>query len=282
MGTHTQNGLALSAMSDFAFSTDKYTLGKELGAGAEGVVRLCTNNDDGETYVVKLVNIADFGAKDLEHAMAEITVLTAFDHPNIIKHVESFVEENTLAIVMENADGGDLETLLKRQRETGKYMKESHVLHYFVQIALALKHVHDRKILHRDLKTQNIFLTSNGWVKLGDFGLTAVLENTAATAQTRLGTPYYMSPELVRGEPYDSKTDIWALGCVLYKMCALKHAFPAKSMKALVEAIQNDPTPKVRAICRARTHARVCVCVCVCVWLRLESANSQHPANGCK
>ncbi|XP_022786792.1 serine/threonine-protein kinase Nek5-like [Stylophora pistillata] len=113
-------------------------------------------------------------------------------------------------------------------------LPEDQVLDYFVQICLGLKHVHDRKILHRDLKSQNIFLTKNGIVKLGDFGIARVLHSTMELARTCIGTPYYLSPEICENKPYNNKSDIWSLGCVLYELLTLKHAFEAGNMKNLV------------------------------------------------
>ena len=84
-----------------------------------------------------------------------------------------------------------------------------------------MKHVHDRKILHRDLKSQNVFLTKKGLVKLGDFGIARVLSNTKSRAKTVVGTPYYLSPEIIESSPYNFKSDIWSLGVLLYEMCAL-------------------------------------------------------------
>jgi NIMA (never in mitosis gene a)-related kinase len=101
------------------------------------------------------------------------------------------------------------------------------VLNWFTQICLALKHVHDRKILHRDLKSQNIFLTKKGMIKLGDFGIARVLSDTKSKAKTVVGTPYYLSPEIIKSEPYSFKSDIWSLGVLLYEMCALTPPFNA-------------------------------------------------------
>ena len=93
-----------------------------------------------------------------------------------------------------------------------------------------MKHVHDKKILHRDLKSQNIFITKKGVVKLGDFGIARVLSHTRSKAKTVVGTPYYLSPEIIRNEPYSFKSDIWSLGVLLYEMAALQPPFNAQSL----------------------------------------------------
>ena len=105
---------------------------------------------------------------------------------------------------------------------------------------MALEYVHGRKILHRDLKSQNIFLTANNTIKLGDFGISNVLENTCDQALTVQGTPYYMSPEVCQSKPYTYTSDVWALGCILYELCTLKHAFSAENLLGLVFKIVQD------------------------------------------
>lgn len=104
------------------------------------------------------------------------------------------------------------------------------MLNWFTQICLAIKHTHDKKILHRDLKSQNIFLTKRGILKLGDFGIARVLSNTKSRAKTVVGTPYYLSPEIIRNEGYSFKSDIWSLGVLLYEIAALQPPFNAASL----------------------------------------------------
>ncbi|KAK9720275.1 Serine/threonine-protein kinase Nek5 [Basidiobolus ranarum] len=114
---------------------------------------------------------------------------------------------------------------------------------WFTQIALALSHIHNMNIIHRDVKTQNIFLTNmQKRIKVGDFGISRILKG-AEKARTMIGTPYYMSPEVYQNKPYDQKTDVWALGCVLYELCSLRHPFVAKDIKALVVRISEDNYP---------------------------------------
>ena len=109
-------------------------------------------------------------------------------------------------------------------------------------MSLALYYLHEKKFLHRDLKTQNIFL-KHGRVRLGDFGIAKILDSTRDFANTCIGTPYYMSPELFKYKPYSYKSDIWALGCILYEMCNLRHAFDAQSLNGLAVKILKGSYP---------------------------------------
>ena len=140
------------------------------------------------------------------------------------------LNQNKLCIVMEFADGGDLQSKIKELKDSKSRFSEDEILNIFTQIWLAIKHLHDRKILHRDLKSQNIFLTKNGIVKLGDFGIAKVLSHTKENVQTIVGTPYYLSPEIVENNPLNYKSDIWSLGILLYEMCALQPPFNGTSL----------------------------------------------------
>eukprot|EP00967_Tisochrysis_lutea_P132450 scaffold231189_cov18-Tisochrysis_lutea.AAC.2 len=111
---------------------------------------------------------------------------------------------------------------------------EGQVLDWLVQVTMAVQYVHANNILHRDLKTQNIFLTHDGCIRLGDFGISRPLKGAMDLASTLVGTPYYMSPEVMSSQPYNFKSDMWSLGCCLYEMMSLKHAFDASDMNSLV------------------------------------------------
>ena len=144
---------------------------------------------------------------------------------------------------MDYCDDGDLQSKIKAQAKTKsssgrpQYFSEDQVLDWFTQICLAIKHTHDKKILHRDLKSQNIFMTKRGIVKLGDFGIARVLSNTRSRAKTVVGTPYYLSPEIIRQEGYSFKSDIWSLGVLLYEIAALQPPFNAGSLHQLAQKI---------------------------------------------
>uniref|UniRef100_A0A8C2YSN9 non-specific serine/threonine protein kinase n=1 Tax=Chinchilla lanigera TaxID=34839 RepID=A0A8C2YSN9_CHILA len=222
---------------------EKYVRLQKIGEGSFGKAILVQSTEDGRQYVIKEINISRMSSKEREESRREVAVLANMKHPNIVQYRESFEENGSLYIVMDYCEGGDLFKRINAQK--GVLFQEDQILDWFVQICLALKHVHDRKILHRDIKSQNIFLTKDGTVQLGDFGIARVLNSTVELARTCIGTPYYLSPEICENKPYNNKSDIWALGCVLYEMCTLKHAFEAGSMKNLVLKIISGSFPPV-------------------------------------
>nr|XP_026696688.1 serine/threonine-protein kinase Nek1-like [Ciona intestinalis] len=222
---------------------EKYSKIKKIGEGSFGKAILVKHKESGEQFVVKEIGISKMQPKERNEARKEVLVLSKMRHPNIVQYTESFEENGHLYIIMEYCEGGDLYALINKQR--GIPFPERQVLSWFVQLCLALKHVHDRKILHRDIKTSNIFLTKSGAIKLGDFGIARVLNNTMELARTCIGTPYYLSPEICENKPYNNKSDVWALGCVVYETLTLKHAFEAGNMKNLVLKIIRGSYPPV-------------------------------------
>ncbi|XP_059100843.1 serine/threonine-protein kinase Nek1 isoform X2 [Peromyscus eremicus] len=222
---------------------EKYVRLQKIGEGSFGKAVLVKSTEDSRHYVIKEINISRMSGKERQESRREVAVLANMKHPNIVQYKESFEENGSLYIVMDYCEGGDLFKRINAQK--GALFQEDQILDWFVQICLALKHVHDRKILHRDIKSQNIFLTKDGTVQLGDFGIARVLNSTVELARTCIGTPYYLSPEICENKPYNNKSDIWALGCVLYELCTLKHAFEAGNMKNLVLKIISGSFPPV-------------------------------------
>jgi NIMA (never in mitosis gene a)-related kinase len=122
-------------------------------------------------------------------------------------------------VLLQFIKDGDLQTFLKNWKKKGDLLDEKVVVNWFIQLLFGVKALHSKNVLHRDLKSANIFLTSNKTLKIGDFGISKVLDNTSA--KTFVGTPYYLSPEVCENRPYSLSSDLWALGCIVYEMCTL-------------------------------------------------------------
>ncbi|XP_059795881.1 serine/threonine-protein kinase Nek4 isoform X1 [Balaenoptera ricei] len=213
-----------------------------VGRGSYGEVTLVRHRRDGRQYVIKKLNLRNASSRERRAAEQEAQLLSQLKHPNIVTYKESWEGgDGLLYIVMGFCEGGDLYRKLKEQK--GRLLSESQVVEWFVQIAMALQYLHEKHILHRDLKTQNVFLTRTNIIKVGDLGIARVLENHCDMASTLIGTPYYMSPELFSNKPYNYKSDVWALGCCVYEMATLKHAFNAKDMNSLVYRIIEGKLP---------------------------------------
>lgn len=211
---------------------EKYEKIRVVGRGAYGIVYLCCRLNDKKLVIIKQIPVEQMTKDERQTALNEVKVLSMLNNPFIIKYYENFLEDKALMIVMEYAEGGTLFELL--QSRNGQLLDEEVILHYFAQMLLSLQHVDSKQILHRDLKTQNILLDKKKQiVKIGDFGISKVL-SSKSKAYTVVGTPCYLSPELCSGMPYNQKSDIWALGCVLYEMVTLKRAFEASNLHALI------------------------------------------------
>ena len=158
------------------------------------------------------------------------------DSKYVIKYYDCFLEDGKLNIVMQYAPNGTLHSRLHAQR--GKALPEDKVWQFFIQALLGLRHVHSKKIIHRDVKSLNLFFDQDDNVLVGDLGIAKVLSPNTMFARTIVGTPYYLSPELCEDKPYNEKSDVWALGVVLYEMCTGgKHPFDAQNEGALIRKI---------------------------------------------
>ncbi|XP_061733864.1 serine/threonine-protein kinase Nek3 isoform X3 [Nerophis ophidion] len=153
-------------------------------------------------------------------------------HAHIVTFHEAFEADHLLCIVMEYCGGGDI--LQKIQQQKRKHFGVDYILRWFAEMCAGASHIHEKRVLHRDLKSKNIFLTDEGTIKLGDFGSACVLSSAEAYACTYVGTPYYVAPEIWENKPYNNKSDVWSLGCVLYELCTLRHPFQAPSWKSLI------------------------------------------------
>ncbi|XP_067943370.1 serine/threonine-protein kinase Nek9-like [Watersipora subatra] len=205
-----------------------------LGKGAFGEATLYRRVEDNSLVVWKEVNLSRLSDKETSDSANEVDILSLLDHPNIITYYNHFVDSSTLLIEMEYANDGNLYQKISRFNER---LEEEMVIWYFYQLISAVAFIHDLGIIHRDIKSLNIFLTKGGLCKVGDFGISKVMTSKTQMAESYVGTPYYMSPELIKGEAYNFKSDIWACGCILYELCTRQRVFEATNALRLAAVI---------------------------------------------
>ena len=216
---------------------DGFEILEKLGDGAYSVVYKVRRKEDSKIYALKKVNLSNLSQKEKENSLNEVRILASVKSTFVIAYKEAFIDETdqSLCIVMEYADKGDLYQKITQFKKIGCLIDEVDIWRIFIQMTKGLKALHDLKILHRDLKSANIFLFSDGSAKIGDLNVSKVAYRGLGYTQT--GTPYYASPEVWRDEPYDIKSDIWSLGCVTFEMLALHPPFRAENMEKLYNKV---------------------------------------------
>ncbi|XP_076869419.1 serine/threonine-protein kinase Nek11 [Brachyhypopomus gauderio] len=226
---------------------NRYVIEERLGRGSFGTVYLIKDTKtamEEKLKVLKEIQVGDLKPAETVKAVQEARLLSQLLHPAILKFFTSFLERDVFCIITEYCEDGDLDCKLEELREAGETLSEGQISDWLIQLLLGLNYMHQRRILHRDLKSKNVFLKKNV-VKIGDFGVSCLLIGSCDLATTFTGTPYYMSPEALSHHGYDSKSDIWSLGCILHEMCCLKHAFEGHNFLCVVLKIVEGPTPSL-------------------------------------
>lgn len=218
-------------------SINDFVVLKKLGEGSFGSVALVQKKSNNKKYALKKVRIMKLSSKEKENALNEVRILASINHPNIISYKDAFFdnESRTLNIILEFADAGDIEGMIKQAKANARRIPEEDIWNALFQMLSGLKYLHDNKIIHRDIKCANVFLTSDKIFKLGDLNVSKVVEKMAVT---QTGTPFYASPEVWEGKPYNGKSDIWSLGCVVYEMCTLNPPFNGKDIVDLSKNVR--------------------------------------------
>ena len=217
-----------------------YIIIKRIGFGSSGLVyQVYKSNDPSKSILIlkqipfrNVNNDLEETTRKLKEANNESLILSKLSFKYVVKYYDSFIEDDCLNIIMEYCEEGDLGSLINNLIQNNNSLSEQQIWHFFIQISLGLAYIHSNKILHRDLKPMNIFLKKNNLIKIGDLGVAKMLQ-TNTKALTYIGTPYYLSPEVCEGKPYNSKSDVWALGCILYELCTFKKPFNAFNQAAL-------------------------------------------------
>ncbi|XP_023686074.1 calcium/calmodulin-dependent protein kinase type II subunit gamma isoform X20 [Paramormyrops kingsleyae] len=195
--------------------TDEYQLYEELGKGAFSVVRRCVKKSTGQEYAAKIINTKKLSARDHQKLEREARICRLLKHPNIVRLHDSIAEEGFHYLVFDLVTGGELfEDIVARE-----YYSEADASQCINQILESVSHIHQHDIVHRDLKPENLLLASKmkgAAVKLADFGLAIEVQGDQQAWFGFAGTPGYLSPEVLRKDPYGKPVDIWACGVILY------------------------------------------------------------------
>ena len=212
--------------------SENYELNEIIGMGMYGKVYKALNKLENKYYAIKCLNIKDITERERHNIETEVNLLKELKHPNIVLYKDSFLDKNNdLNIVTTFCEGGDMYKKIFREKNT--YYEENIIINWLVQLLLGLSYIHDKKIVHRDIKTKNIFIQNENTLRIGDFGIARIFDQTQ-TINKIVGTPLYMAPECFKqNKKYSFKSDIWSLGCCLYEMCNLKHAFEGQYLPAV-------------------------------------------------
>lgn len=231
---------------------DKYEVLEQVGKGSFGAVTKIRRKADKKILVWKEICYGRMKEKEKQQLVSEVNILREFRHPHIVKYYDRIVDKpnSKIFIVMEYCEKGDLGHLIKKYKRDNEFMSEDLIWKIFMQILIALQACHNRengKILHRDIKPGNVLMDGGLNAKLADFGLSRIMGENSIYAETKVGTPYYMSPEQIADLRYNEKSDIWSAGCLLYEMTALRPPFQAKSHAELAAKINKGHVDKIPA-----------------------------------
>ena len=212
-----------------------FTILQKVGQGNYGSVYKIQNNKTGQILAAKICKIE---SNNTESFYKEINMLKQCDSPYILKYYSSYLKNNTIWMVLEFCDGG---SLLDIMRITNKFYTEKEIASIIKMVLKGLQFLHAQRKIHRDIKAGNILLTDEGVAKLGDFGVSAQLTNSISKKVSKIGTPYWMSPEVISQKSYDSKCDIWSLGITCIEMAEGEPPYSEVRTFLVMKKILNNP-----------------------------------------
>ena len=226
--------------NDIVINTKKYKIIKELGQGNFGKVFHILDYEDNKEYAIKKIPLKDKGNEEINDIKNEANILSSINNKNIIKYYNSYQDNKSFYILMEFCNGSDLRKLINDYKKKEKSIEQNSIFNIVLSICSGIKEIHEKKIVHRDLKPENIFVTLEKEIKIGDFGVSKQLLSNKAYASTKIGTYYYMAPELLNSKKYNNKVDIWAFGCIIYELLTLNYCFENENLFGLFNQIINE------------------------------------------
>jgi serine/threonine protein kinase len=226
-------------------SIGDYEINELLGSGTVGDAYRARHRDSGQPVVVKLLQTHAASEPEIQRRFVrEVSIAEKLNHPNIVRHFDCGLADDQIYFAMELVEGGTLKDILARRA----VLPWREAVECAIQICAALEHAHQLGVIHRDLKPANLFLSADGHVKVGDFGLARDLNNTRLTLDGQtVGTCRYMPPEQIAGEAkLTGAVDLYALGCIIYEMLAGRTPVDGNTIVEIFEGHLNDePTPPI-------------------------------------
>lgn len=223
-------------MPEKSVTLEKYEVREQIGKGTFGSAFVVIHKDTRLPYVLKKIRLARQTEWQRKASHQEMQLVSELRHPFIVPYKESWIERgHTICIINTYCEAGDLRTLLKSMAglQQRRFFSEDQLKKWLVQLLFALEYLHRHEVIHRDMKSSNVFLTSDGDIQVGDFGLSAV----SGGGQETVGTPHYMCPELVAKKGYGVKADVWSLGVIMHEMSAQRMPFQAFNVEGLMQKI---------------------------------------------
>ena len=230
-------------MTDFKCRPN-YKIIKKIGSGAFGSVYKVINQNDNKIYAIKKIDLNDDNKANLYLIENESNLLKTINNECIIKYIDSFFENNSFNIIMEFCENSDLRIFIDKHKKENKLINEIIIRLIIEELVEGIKAIHSKKAIHRDLKPENIFISNDYKIKIGDFGISKILDGTDY-AQTFAGTFCYLAPEIINGNKYTNKADIWSLGCIIYELCTLNKCFDSNNILGLANKIVSGSHGKI-------------------------------------
>ena len=222
-----------------------YKIIKELGYGSYGRVYQVLDEKENKYYALKKIEFKEFSEEELNLYENEAKLLSSIKNEHIVKCYDSSKDNNFFYILMEYCEGLDLKKFIKQYKSKNEKIDEESIYNIVCDICLGIKEIHQNNLIHRDLKPENILIDKYNIIKIGDFGISKLLENNNKYANTSVGTNNYMAPELIKGDKHNNKVDIWALGCIIYELLTLNPCFESKSLYGIIDKIIKKPHGKI-------------------------------------
>jgi NIMA (never in mitosis gene a)-related kinase len=220
-----------------------YKIVRPLGSGTFGVVYLVRAADHKE-FVIKCINLENLSERKQQRSLKEVAILESYSHVHLISYLASCIHEKKLLILMEFASGGDLQQMINMYKVNRKYLSEKTIWAIVYEVCLGVEFLHKNNVIHRDIKCLNILLDKEKRVKIADMGVCKTVNTKDPMNGSQVGTPLYLSPEIIQHKPYDNKVDIWAIGCVAYNLASLEPPFQADNLISLARVIvKGRPKP---------------------------------------